>query len=107
MNYVSGLGDSKAPVEPGFNKRLFSRLYSILEPQNEDLVVNECVRSNSTKKEVSMDKKSSSLKLKLMKTPMTLMVVFTFAVSMFSFEFDYIHTRDSSRADWFASNHPA
>ena len=85
---------------------LSSRLYSILEPQNEGLVVNECVRSSSTKKEVPMDKKNSNLKLKLVKTPKTLMIAFVFAVSMFSFEFDYEHTRDSSRADSITCSRP-
>ena len=76
-----------------------SRFYSILEPQYEDLVVNECVRSNSLKKEVPMDKESRSSKLKVVGTLNASLIAFVFAISMFSFDLSYVHTRDSSRAD--------
>ena len=77
-----------------------SRFYSILEPRNEGLVVNECVRSSSEKKGVCMDKeRDSGLKLKVVGTLKTPLIVFAFAVSMFSLELGYVHTRDSSRTD--------
>jgi hypothetical protein len=62
-------------------------------------VVNECVRSNSLKKEVPMDKETSSLKLKVVGTLKVPLFVFAFVLSMFSLESSYVHTRDSSRAD--------
>lgn len=46
-----------------------------------------------------MDKKTSSLKLKVVGTLKVPLFVFAFVVSMFSLELGYVHTRDSSRAD--------
>ena len=82
-----------------------SRFYSILEPHIEDLVVNECVCSSSSKKEVSMDKKNSSLKLKVVGALKVSPIVLVFVLSIFSLELDYVHTRDSSRADSIPSSH--
>jgi hypothetical protein len=78
-------------------KSRLSRFYSILEPHNEGLVVNECVCSNSLKKEMSMDRETSSLKLKVVGTLKTPLIVFAFGVYILSFELGYVHTRDSSR----------
>ena len=77
----------------------WSRFYSILEPRNEDLVVEECVCSNSFKKEMLMDKETSSFKLKALGTLKTSLIFIALAVSIFHFEISYKYTQDSSRAD--------
>jgi len=51
-----------------------------------------------------MENEISSLKLKVVGTLKTSLVIFAFVVSMFSFELGYVHTRDSSRADLTASS---
>ena len=50
-----------------------------------------------------MEKEISSLKLKVVGTLKTSLIIFV-VVFMFSFELGYVHTRDSSRADLTASS---